>query len=103
MLKTILIGMNMILHPICNKPLLNNLDDNPQDIERALKDINLYRISGALPEESDSQLQEDLRILQKSISYTALPSISPTFEVIEESGNVEVHIVSTIADSLKLS
>ena len=80
--------------------IIDNVDDTSQDIARALKDINLYRIRGALPEEADSQLQKDLKILQKSISYTALPSISPTFEVIEESGDVEVHIVSTIADSL---
>jgi len=80
--------------------VIEYFDDNPQDIDCALRDINLYRISGELPVDADNQLREDLKILQKSMSYTALPSISPTFEVLEESGNVEVYIVSTIADSL---
>ena len=80
--------------------IIKNIDDDPHDFECALRDINLYRTSGSLPKEAGNQLQEDLRILQKSISYKAFPSISPTFEVIEESGNVEVHIVSTVADSL---
>jgi DNA-directed RNA polymerase specialized sigma54-like protein len=80
--------------------VIENLNDGPQDFECALRAVNLYRISGALPEQSDPNLREDLRLLQKSISYTALPTISPTFEVIEESGNVQAHVVSTTADSL---
>ena len=49
--------------------IIENLDDNPQDIECALRDINLYRISGSLPGEADIHLREDLKVLQKSISY----------------------------------
>jgi len=71
-----------------------------QNIERAIRSINLYRITGALPEEANKQLHEDLKILQKSMSYISTPSTSPTFEVTEEAGDVEIHIVPTIADSL---
>jgi DNA-directed RNA polymerase specialized sigma54-like protein len=79
---------------------IENLNDVPKDIESTLRDINLYRISGSLPEESDHRLQEDLKLLQKSISYTALPSTYPAFEVIEESGTIHIHVLSTTADSL---
>jgi len=80
--------------------VIEYVDDDPQEIDFTLSNINLYRISGSLPLEANKQLQKNLEVLQKSVSYRALPSISPTFEVYEESGNVQAVLISTIADSL---
>ena len=74
--------------------------DDPQSLVSLSESINFYRTTGALPSDANKKLQDDLRILEKSISDKSLPSESPTFEVYEESGNVQSVLIQTIADSL---
>ena len=68
--------------------------DDPQSLASLSESINFYRTTGALPSDANKKLQDDLRILEKSISDKSLPNESPTFEVYEESGNVHVRVDS---------
>lgn len=69
--------------------------NHPDQLEEALQHIDYYRIYGCLPEDADTQLHEDLAVLEKSEQYQKSPPIHPIFEVMVEGDHVEAHAVPT--------
>ena len=64
-------------------------------LEYAFQCIDHYRIHGHLPEGTDSQLSEDLAVLEKSTKYQSNRSTYPTFEVEVDGDRVEAYAVAT--------
>jgi hypothetical protein len=65
--------------------------DNPGRLEHALRSVDYFRIHGYLAEDSAPELYEDLKELEKAVSYSTFPSLHPTFEVTVEDNRVEAY------------
>jgi hypothetical protein len=79
---------------------LEKIGGNKEKLNLVLKQIDHYRLNGFLPDDADNMLQEELVILQKSISYSSLPSSEHTFEVTVLSDSVQANVISTAGDYL---
>lgn len=79
---------------------LDRIGGDEEKLDLIFEKIDFYRLNGYLPDDADNMLREELEILQKSTSYSSLPSSEHTFEVTVLSDNVQVNVIPTAGDYL---